>query len=88
MIPGESSPKDAAGISEILELTHSITSSESGNPLIHTLLSAYCVWDCLDLHHSDEAQTSRSVSVTDSKMSMRLILPKCYEVHGDQLGQC
>ena len=72
-----------------LEQNCPIISNKSANPLTRIFLSAYCVWTYyLDLHDSDKALTSRAASITDSKPNMRLILPECYKVWNDQLGQC
>lgn len=42
----------------------------------------------MDLHHGDKALTSRAASITDSKTNMKIMLPECYKVWSNQLGQC
>lgn len=90
MVPGQTSPRDATSVHKInfLEQTCPTLSNKPANPPVSIFPSAYCVWDYLDLHHSDKAVTSRAANITHSKTNIRCIWHECCKAWSDQLGQC
>lgn len=89
-VPRQISPRDATSVHEVnfLEQTCPTLSNTPANPPIFVFPSAYCVWDYLDLLHSDKAVTSRAANIADSETNMRCVLHECCKEWSDQQGQC